>query len=46
MSFSHASVLNVARESHINRKTVENYLQILEDLLLGFRLRSTVRQCN
>jgi predicted AAA+ superfamily ATPase len=41
MSFSHASVLNlsnVARESHINRKTIENYLQILEDLLLGFRL--------
>jgi predicted AAA+ superfamily ATPase len=41
MSYSHASVLNlanVARESHINRKTVENYLQILEDLLLGFRL--------
>jgi predicted AAA+ superfamily ATPase len=41
MSFSHASVLNlanVARESHINRKTVENYLQILEDLLLSFRL--------
>jgi len=41
MSFSHAAVLNlanVARESHINRKTVENYLQILEDLLLGFRL--------
>jgi uncharacterized protein len=41
MSFSHASVLNlanVARESHINRKTVENYLQTLEDLLLGFRL--------
>ena len=41
LSFSHASVLNlanVARESHINRKTVENYLQILEDLLLGFRL--------
>jgi uncharacterized protein len=41
MSFSHASVLNlanIARESHINRKTIENYLQILEDLLLGFRL--------
>ncbi len=41
MSFSHASVLNlsnVSRESHMNRKTVENYLQILEDLLLGFRL--------
>jgi predicted AAA+ superfamily ATPase len=27
-----------ARESHIARKTVENYLQILEDPLLGFRL--------
>ena len=41
MSFAHASVLNlanIARESHIARKTVENYLQILEDLLLGFRL--------
>ena len=41
MSFAHASVLNlanIARESHINRKTVENYVQILEDLLLGFRL--------
>jgi len=41
MSFAHASVLNlanIARESHINRKTVENYMQILEDLLLGFRL--------
>lgn len=41
MSFAHASVLNlanIARDSHINRKTVENYLQILEDLLLGFRL--------
>jgi predicted AAA+ superfamily ATPase len=41
MSFAHGSVLNlanIARESHINRKTVENYLQILEDLLLGFRL--------
>jgi predicted AAA+ superfamily ATPase len=41
MSFSHASVLNlanIARDSHINRKTVENYLHILEDLLLGFRI--------
>ena len=47
MSFSHASVLNlanVARESHINRKTVENYLQILEDLLLGFRLEVFTRR--
>ena len=41
MSFAPASLLNlanIARESHVNRKTVENYLQILEDLLLGFRL--------
>lgn len=41
ISFSHASVLNlanVARECHVNRKTVEGYLEILEDLLLAFRI--------
>ena len=41
ISFSQASVLNlasVARECHVNRKTVEGYLEILEDLLLSFRL--------
>jgi len=41
MSFSHASVLNlsnVSRECQANRKTCEGYLEILEDLLLGFRL--------
>ncbi len=41
MSFSHGAVLNlsnVARECQVNRKTGEGYLQILEDLLLGFRL--------
>jgi predicted AAA+ superfamily ATPase len=41
MSFSHASVLNLAnvsREAQVSRKTVEGYLEILEDLLLGFRL--------
>jgi uncharacterized protein len=41
MSFAHGSVLNlaaVARESQVNRKTIEGYLDILEDLLLGFRL--------
>lgn len=41
VSFSHASVLNVsnvARESQTNRKTVEGYLGILEDLLLAFRV--------
>jgi uncharacterized protein len=41
ISFSHASVLNLAnvsRECQVNRKTAEGYLQILEDLLLGFQL--------
>jgi uncharacterized protein len=41
MSFSHAAVLNLAnvsREAQVSRKTVEGYLEILEDLLLGFRL--------
>lgn len=41
MSFSHASVLNLAnvsREAQVSRKTIEGYLEILEDLLLGFRL--------
>jgi len=42
MSFSHASQLNtsqVARECQINRKTVEGFVEVLEDLLLGFRLQ-------
>jgi len=41
ISFSHASLLNtseVARECQVNRKTVEGFLEVLEDLLLGFRL--------
>ena len=41
ISFSQAGVLNlaaVARECAVNRKTVEGYLEILEDLLLSFRL--------
>jgi predicted AAA+ superfamily ATPase len=40
-SFSHASLLNVsnvARESGVERKVVEGYLQILEDILLAFKL--------
>lgn len=39
VSLSHGSVLNVsavARECETSRKTVEGYLQILEDLLLSF----------
>lgn len=41
VSFSHASQLNlsnVARECEVERKTVEGYLEILEDLLLAFRV--------
>lgn len=41
ISFSHGAVLNlaaVARECAINRKTVEGYLEVLEDILLAFRL--------
>ena len=39
MSFSHGAVLNlsnVARDCQVSRKTVEGYVEILEDLLLGF----------
>jgi predicted AAA+ superfamily ATPase len=41
VSFSHAAVLNVsnvARECQIERKTVASYIEVLEDLLLSFRL--------
>ena len=41
ISFSHASILNlsnVARDCMVERKVVEGYLAILEDILLGFRL--------
>jgi predicted AAA+ superfamily ATPase len=41
MSFAHGSVLNlsnVARDAQVSRKTVEGYLDVLEDLMLGFRL--------
>jgi predicted AAA+ superfamily ATPase len=40
-SFSQGSVLNVseiAREAAIERKVVENYFSILEDLLIGYRI--------
>jgi len=42
ISFSHASILNtseVARQCQVSRKTVEGFVSILEDLLLGFRVR-------
>lgn len=41
MSFSHGQVLtlsNVARECQVKRKTVEGFVGVLEDLLLGFRV--------
>lgn len=41
ISFSHGSVLNVseiARECAVSRKTVEGFVDILDDLLLAFRL--------
>ena len=41
VSFSHAAVLNVsnvARECQVERKTAAAYIDVLEDLLLSFRL--------
>jgi len=41
ISFSHGSILNisnVARECEIERKVIEGYIKILEDILLAFRL--------
>jgi predicted AAA+ superfamily ATPase len=40
-SFSHGSIMNInniAREAQVKRTTVDNYLQIVEDLLIAFRL--------
>ena len=42
ISFSHASLVNIsniARECEVERKVVEGYVSILEDLLLGYRVR-------
>lgn len=41
ISFSHATVLNVAnvaRECQVERKTLVAYIEVLEDLLLSFRV--------
>ena len=41
ISFSHGSLLNLsnmARECQVSRKIVENYISIIEDLLLGYKL--------
>jgi len=40
-SFSQGSILNVssvARECHVERKVVEGYFSILEDLMIGYRI--------
>lgn len=47
VSFSQGAALNlanVARECQVNRKTVEGYLEILEDLLLAFCVPVFVRR--
>lgn len=47
ITFSHGAVLNVsavAREVGANRKTVEGFLEVLEDLLLAFRLEVFTRR--
>jgi predicted AAA+ superfamily ATPase len=49
VSFSHGqplNVSNVARECQVRRKTVEGYLEVLEDLLLGFRLPVFARRAS
>ncbi len=41
ISFSHSTVLNItniARECEVKRKTVENYIEILEELFLAYKL--------
>lgn len=41
VSFSHASMLNVsniAREASVGRKLVESYIEVLEDLMMCFRV--------
>jgi len=46
ISFPHGSVLNVSavsRDCQVERKTVEGYVSILEDLLLAFRVPVFVR---
>lgn len=47
MSFSHGSLLNlnnIASECNVSRSTVSNYLQILEDMLLGYTLNVFTRR--
>lgn len=46
-SFSHGGIwtsTEIARESHVKRQTVDNYLQILEDLFLAFTVSAFTRR--
>lgn len=46
-SFSHGNLLNmnaVAREAQVKRTTVDNYFQILEDLLIAFQIPAFTRR--
>src|SRR3990172_4285306 len=47
ISFSHASLLtiiNVARDCEVERKVVDGFISVLEDLLLGFRVEVFTRK--
>ena len=47
MSFSHGQLLNyseIARECEVKRHLVEEYIDILEDLLIGYRIRPFLKQ--
>jgi predicted AAA+ superfamily ATPase len=47
MSFSHGSLLtatNIARECQVSRTTTEGYIQVLQDLLLGYTIEVFTRK--
>jgi predicted AAA+ superfamily ATPase len=49
ISFSHGCVLNttnVAQECQVSRTTVNGYVKILEDLLIGFQIPSFAKKSN
>ena len=49
ISFAHGSILNIsnlARECSVGRKAAEGYVEIVEDLLLGFRLHVFTRRAS
>jgi predicted AAA+ superfamily ATPase len=38
MAYSHGSILNISRECQVPRKTLDSYLEILKDLMLGYTI--------